>query len=144
MISVEVTTRIECPVDQVFRFVEDEANIPKWDSDLIKASKTSEGPIRAGTTFHLDIKPFMGASEGNGEVLSHKPNEEIELQFDFGKMKPHVYHQFAAEGGSTRFTRRVEIDPPGVMKMMQPLMRRMIHKRNVAYLATLKDLIESA
>jgi Polyketide cyclase / dehydrase and lipid transport len=68
LIRVEVSTTIDRPVEQVFRFVEDEANIPKWDSDLLKATKTSDGPIGAGTTFHLDIKPFMGATEGDGRV----------------------------------------------------------------------------
>lgn len=143
MVQVEVAT-IERPVGEVFRFVEDEANIPKWDADLLKATKTSDGPIGVGTTFHLDIKPFMGASEGDGKVLSYRPNELIELQFDFGKMKPHVYHLFAEQGGSTRFTRRVEVEPSGALKIMQPMMKRMIHKRNVEYLATLKRLIESS
>jgi uncharacterized protein YndB with AHSA1/START domain len=144
MIQVEVSTTIDRPVDQVFRFVEDEANIPKWDSDLVKATKTSEGPIGAGTTFHLDIKPFMGATEGDGSVLSHVPNEKIELQFDFGKMKPHVHHLFKGEGGRTVFTRRVEVDPQGFLKVMRPMMKGMIRKRNVEYLATLKNLIESS
>jgi uncharacterized protein YndB with AHSA1/START domain len=66
LIKVEVSTTIDRPVEEVFRFVEDETNIPKWDNDLLKATKTSDGPIGPGTTFHLDIKPFMGATEGDG------------------------------------------------------------------------------
>jgi uncharacterized protein YndB with AHSA1/START domain len=143
MISVEVSTTIDRPVDQVFRFVEDETNLPKWDPDLLKATRTSEGPTREGSTFHLDIKPFMGATEGEGRVLSHTPNERIEIQFDFGKMKPHVFHLFRAEGDSTHFTRRIEMAPEGFMKIMQPMMRRMMRKRNVDYLETLKELLES-
>ncbi len=143
MVSVEVSTSIDRPVGEVFRFVENEDNIPKWDDDLIKATKTSEGPIRQGSTLHLDIKPFMGATEGDGRVLAHQPNEIIELQFDFGKLKPHVFHLFETQGHSTRFTRRVEIEPPGIMKLMQPMIKAQIRKRNVAYLAKLKSLIES-
>lgn len=142
VVNVEVSTTIDRPVDEVFQFVEDEANIPKWDDDLLTVTKTSDGPIGVGSTFHLDIKPFMGSSEGNGRVLNHRPNEVIELQFDFGKMKPHVFHMFEGQGSSTRFTRRVEIDPPGLMKLMQPMMKGMIRKRNVAYLQKLKQLLE--
>jgi uncharacterized protein YndB with AHSA1/START domain len=90
VVHVEVSTVIDRPVADVFRYVEDEANIPKWDSDLIAARRTSDGPMGAGTTFHLDIKPFMGATEGDGRVLSYRPNELIELQFDFGRFKPRV------------------------------------------------------
>jgi hypothetical protein len=59
-------------------------------------------------------------------------------------MKPHVYHLFKAEGETTRFTRRVQVDPEGFLKIMQPVMKGMIRKRNSKYLATLKSLIESA
>ena len=143
MFEVEVSTRIDRPVDEVFRFVEDEDNMAKWDSDLIKASKTSDGPMGEGTTFHLDVKPFMGVKDGDGSVLAYRPNEKIELLFDLRKMKSHVFHLFKSEGGSTTFTRRVELEPQGFLKLMQPMMKGMIKKRNVTYLATLKDLLES-
>jgi len=143
VVQVEVSTVIDRPIEDVFRFVEDEHNLPRWDDDLIKATKTSDGPIGTGTRFHLDIKPFMGTTEGEGEVVDHQPNDVIELRFDMGKMKTHVHHLFDVQGKSTRFTRRVEVQPEGFLKMMQPLMKGMIQKRNVAYLAKLKSLIES-
>lgn len=144
MVLVEVSTSIDRPVEQVFRFVEDETNIPKWDSDLIKATKTSEGPIDVGTTFHLDIKPFMGVTEGDGRVLSYRPNELIELLFDLKKMQSRVSHTFRADGDSTQFTRRVEVEPRGFLKIMQPMMKGTIRKRNVEFLATLKRLVETS
>src|SRR5262245_62822038 len=94
MINVEVSTTILRPVEHVFAFVQDENNIPKWDPDLLKATKTSAGPTGKGTTFHLDIKPFMGETQGSGEVIGYEPNRRIELQFVMGKLKPHVFHLF--------------------------------------------------
>lgn len=144
MVRVEVSTTIDRPTDQVFAFVEDEANIPKWDSDLIKSTKTSEGPTDVGTTFHLDIKPFMGVTEAEGSVVAYRENELIELLFDLKKMESHVSHIFRSGGNSTHFTRRVEVEPRGFLKFMQPMMKGMIRKRNNEFLATLKQLIESS
>jgi uncharacterized protein YndB with AHSA1/START domain len=143
MIDVSVNTSINRPVEEVFRFVEDGDNMPRWDPDLIRATKTSEGPMAVGTTFHLDIKPFMGETEGTGSVIAYEPNKLIELQWDMGKLKPHVYHIFTDDGARTTFTRRIHMDPSGVLRLMQPMMRRMIRKHNVQYLATLKRLIET-
>jgi uncharacterized protein YndB with AHSA1/START domain len=143
VIDVSVSTTINRPVEDVFRFVEDGNNMPRWDPDLIKATKTSEGPMAVGTTFHLDIKPFMGETEGTGSVIAYEPNKLIELEWDMGKLKPHVHHIFTYDGASTTFTRRIQMDPSGVLRLIQPIMRLMIRKRNVQHLATLKRLIET-
>jgi uncharacterized protein YndB with AHSA1/START domain len=143
MIDVEATINIDRPVGEVFAYVQDENNIPKWDPDLLKATKTSSGLIGKGTTYHLDIKPFMGETKGSGEVVAYEPNRRIELQFVIGKLKPHVFHLFEPAGSGTKFTRRVEMQPSGFMRLMSPLMRSMMKKKNVAYLSTLKRLVES-
>ncbi len=56
MVDVEVSVMINAGVEEVFEYVRDPANIPKWDLDLLKATKTSEGPIGLGSTLQLDIK----------------------------------------------------------------------------------------
>ncbi|MCA1701771.1 MAG: SRPBCC family protein [Actinobacteria bacterium] len=140
VILVEVSTRIDRPVDEVFRYVEDETNISKWDSDLVSATKSSDGPTDVGTTFHLDVKPFMGVTEGDGRVVAYRKDELIELLFDLKKMESHVSHIFKPEADSTTFTRRVEVVPRGFLKVMQPMMKGMIRKRNSEFLAALKKV----
>ena len=143
MVAVEVDVEIQRPVPDVFAFVEEGANMPAWDSDLLKATMTSDGPIGVGSTFHLDIKPFMGETEGTGQIVAYEANKRIELQFVMGKLKPHVFHLFEAAGGGTTFTRRVVMELSGFMRLMSPLMRPMLRKKNVQYLATLKQLVET-
>jgi uncharacterized protein YndB with AHSA1/START domain len=142
MVNVEVTTEIDRPVHDVFDFVQNEANMPAWDSDLIKAERTSPGPMGLGSTFHLDIKPFMGATEGTGEVVGYEPDKKIELQFRMGRMDPHIWHMFEPTAHGTKFSRRVQISPKGVLKLMTPMMGRMMTKRNQQYLSKLKLLLE--
>jgi uncharacterized protein YndB with AHSA1/START domain len=143
MVDVKVSTDINSPVHEVFEYVKDEANIPKWDEDLITATKTSPGETGVGSTFHLDIKPFMGVTSGVGKVVGFESDRLIELQWDFGKMKSHVFHIFEPSGSGTTFTRRIQIEPAGFMKLMAPMMGSRIKKMNHKYLATLKGLIES-
>jgi uncharacterized protein YndB with AHSA1/START domain len=142
MIDVEVSTEINRPVSEVFEYVKDEVNIPKWDDDLIKATKTSDGETAVGSTFHLDIKPFMGVTSGEGKVVGFESNRLIELEWDFVKMKSHVFHKFESLGESTKFIRRVQVFPGGLMKLMQPMMKSQVRKRNGKHLATLKGLLE--
>jgi uncharacterized protein YndB with AHSA1/START domain len=145
MVDVETSTIINRPVATVFAFVQDENNIPKWDPDLLKATKTSDGPFGVGTTFRLEIKPFMGATEGSGRVVAYEPDRRIEMLFEMGKMKPHVFHLFepAGEGGgATKFTRRIQMEAGGVLGFMLRFMGGMLRRKNVGYLKTLKGLID--
>ena len=143
MINVEASTTIDRPLRQVFEFVQDENNIPTWDPDLLRVTKTSDGPIGVGTTFRLDIKPFMGETQGSGQVVAYEAERRIELQFVMGKLEPHVTHSFEPAGNGTKFTRHVVMELPGLMKLMTPLIGPMLRKKNVGYLATLKRLIET-
>lgn len=144
MIDVQVDTVINKPLGEVFDFVKDEANMPRWDDDLVKATKTSDGPTQKGSTFHLDIKPFMGQTQGDGEVVGYEEGRLVELKFHMGKFHPHVFHMFEAQGDATKFTRKVQIEPPGLMRLMAPMITKRITKQNVRYLAKLKSLVESS
>lgn len=143
MVRVEVNTNISQPVHDVFEFVRQESNLPKWDEELIKIIKTSDGDFGMGTKLHLDIKPIMGVTEGTGEVVGYEPDKKIEFQFEMGKVKPHVWHLTEPQGAGTKFTRVVEIQPKGFMKLMTPMMARKIYKYNVDILAKLKSLLEA-
>lgn len=98
MVRAEVSTTINRPVDEVFEFVRDENNLPKWDPDLLDVKTTSEGEFGVGRNFHLDIKPFMGATEGTGEVVGYEANKKVQFQFDLGKVRPLVSHIVEQQG----------------------------------------------
>jgi hypothetical protein len=49
----------------------------------------------------------------------------------------------APEGTGARISRKVEVEPAGMMKLMAPLMGGMFRKRNVKFLGNLKQVLES-
>lgn len=52
MIEFENTIRIERPITEVFAFLSDFENIPKWNYYVIEVTKLSNGPIGIGTMYH--------------------------------------------------------------------------------------------
>ena len=53
MIKTERSTHVaRCP-QAVFDFVSDVSSRPQWDQEVISAEWTSEGPIRAGSTYEV-------------------------------------------------------------------------------------------
>ncbi|MBI4203093.1 MAG: SRPBCC family protein [Chloroflexi bacterium] len=113
-----------------------------WNTNLLEARQTKDGPIGKGTTFHVRNKPSMGVSEGTAVVVHFEPNRRYVLQADMGRMRPTLTHLFESTDGATIVTRRVQFELPGMMRLLQPLVQSMARKRNASFLANLKRVLE--
>ncbi len=50
--EIKTEVSIQRPVNEVFEFLSNFENMPKWNYYVMNVSKTTEGPISRGTTFH--------------------------------------------------------------------------------------------
>lgn len=139
--KVERNISIGRPPAEVFSYVADIRNDPTWHTDVLEVRSSSD-VVEMGTVFNVKVKPSMGVSEGTMTVSRIEPGRLIEFHGRMGKMEPTVTNICEPDGQGTRMTRRVEIEPPGIMRVMTPLMKRMIGKGNDGFLANLKQLLE--
>lgn len=100
--------------------------------------------VGVGTVFDVKVKPSMGVSEGTMTVSRFEPGRLIEFQGRMGKMAPTVTYICEADAQGARLTRRIELEPPGLMRVMTPLIKRMIAKGNDGFLANLKRVLEAS
>ncbi len=54
MRSAEHSRIVDRPADEVFAFLVDIENLPRWQSGVVHAEQTSPGPLRVGTTARVD------------------------------------------------------------------------------------------
>lgn len=139
---LENSVHIARPVAEVFAYVADPTNSPKWNS-LVLGSSASETPVRAGTTIHSRTR-FLGRTmEIDAKVLELQPN----TRFVTESLKPYPYTltwTFAPENGGTRVVRTGDIDFRGVMKIVSPILIRPIARRtDQASLERMKALLEA-
>ena len=52
MLEFENTVYIDRPIGEVFSFLSDFENIPKWNYYVLEVRQRSESPIGIGTTYH--------------------------------------------------------------------------------------------
>jgi uncharacterized protein YndB with AHSA1/START domain len=141
--QVERKISIARPPAEVFSHIADVRNDPSWHTDVWEV-RSSTDVVGMGTVFNVKVKPSMGVSEGTMTVSRFEPGKLIEFQGRMGKMAPTVTNICEPEAQGTRVTRRVELEPPGVMRVMTPLNKRMIAKSNEGFLANLKRLLEGS
>ena len=140
---VERDISIAQPPEKVFDYVADVRNDPTWHTDMLEVRSSSD-VVGIGTVFDVKVKPSMGVSEGTMTVSRFEPGRMIEFQRRMGKMEPTVTNICEPDPRGTRIIRRVEIEPSGIMRVMTPLMKRMIGKSNEGFLANLKQLLEGS
>jgi len=140
--KVERSISVARPPDEVFRYIADVRNDPSWHTDVLEVSSSTVA-VELGTVFKVKVKPSMGVSEGTMTVARLEPGRLVEFDGRMGKMDPRVTNICEPDDHGTRVTRRVEIDPPGMMRVMSPLIKRMIAKSNEGFLANLKGLLET-
>jgi hypothetical protein len=142
MARVEVSTSIARSPEQVFAFVSDLRNEHQWHTDILEAKLQGNGPVEQGTQFWVRVKPSMGVSEGAFTVERYDPPRVTALRGTMGKMKIGVTHTVEPEGEGSRFTRRIEVTPPGPAVLMTPVIKRTIRKANLGFVANLKRVLE--
>lgn len=143
MITAESSTLIARPATEVFAFVSDIRNDPQWHTDVIEARVAGGGPIEQGTTFAVKFKPFMGKSDRTVTVSEYESPRRLVLKGKMGKMEPTLILTVEPQADGSRFTRRVEMEPPGIMRVMAPFMKGMFRKQNAGFVANLKSVLET-
>ncbi len=141
-LRVEETVTIARPVHDVFAFVGDPANDSAWRSDVLASTHQSQEPLGPGTTFRWVSKAPLGKGrEMEGKVDEYDPPHRVRL-LCLGAGAPVVTYTLEPGRGGTRLTRAVDVQCGP--RFMAPLIREVVKRRNAAYVAKLKEVLESA
>ena len=142
MINQEVHVYINRPVEQVFTFIIDSQNLSKWQSNLVKSEKITEGKWRVGTKFR-EVRRMGGReSEVQGEITILEPNKRFETKTSTLPLVT-VSYSFEAEGGGTRVHHKFMMVTSGFMRLLEPLIAGSIKSENNADFEKLKSILES-
>ena len=143
MIKVEQSITINRPVAEVFAFVADQANAPRWQSGILEVRRTTEGPIGAGTGYTF-VRKLMGRRlEASNEYVEYEPNRKIVFRSTSGPMNFRAGYLTEAMpgGGGTRLTSWIEMQPRGFAGLAEPLIASSLRRDVKANLIELKALL---
>ena len=76
MLTFSNTIIINRPVDEVFDFLSNFENIPKWNYYVVEVNRLSDGDIQKGTAFHQIRK----TDEQTFQIVEYQPNRVVGVQ----------------------------------------------------------------
>jgi uncharacterized membrane protein len=141
MPSAENSVVINRPRSEVFAFVADHENDPKWRpgvADIKRASGEGQGAI-----YTQGMKGPMGKRiDADFEVTAYQPDTLLAFRTLAGPVRPEGSFRFEDADGGTRVTFSLNADLTGGKKLMAPMVGKSM-RSEVAALDNLKRLLES-
>lgn len=143
MRTVEVEVRIERSVGDVFAYTSAVETMPEWRGDVTEAVQLSDGPIEVGTRIRAGSR-VLGRPIGLVvEVTELEPGARFGYRPVSGPLRTHNVYTFEPDGDGTLVTLSDEIELAGVLRLLEPLMGRMVRRQYAANLARLKAILEA-
>jgi uncharacterized protein YndB with AHSA1/START domain len=81
--TFENTVLIRRPIKDVFGFLAQFENVPKWNHAIHETRKVSEGPVGVGTIYQ-QVRSVPSRSEERFEVTVYNPPRQLEIQGQLG------------------------------------------------------------
>lgn len=134
---------ISRPVEEVFDFVADETNEPRYNDDMVRCEKVTSGPIGEGTRYEAEMKS-MGAAPMTVEVTGYQPPRRVESRAHIeGVMDISGEMRFEGIPAGTLMSWEWEVEPHGCMRLLGPLITRMGGRREERLWTSLKTFLEA-
>jgi uncharacterized membrane protein len=138
VLEFENTIAIERPIDEVFAFLSDFENIPKWNYYVLEVRQLSESPIGIGTTYHQLRK----SDQQDFRIIEFEANNTVAVK-TLPQSSPSFERRFTLyeEGETTRIRDQWKLDT-GRPALLERLARGRVKSAVSENLSKLKELLQ--
>jgi uncharacterized membrane protein len=138
VLQFENTIPIERPIDEVFAFLSDFENIPKWNYYVLEVRQLSESPTGIGTTYHQVRK----SDEQDFRITEFEPNNTVAVK-TLPQSSPSFERRFTLyeEGDTTRIRDQWKLDT-GRPALLERLAHGRVKSAVSENLSKLKELLQ--
>ena len=141
----ELSVMINRPPPDVFAFLRDKDQYPQEsDSPVLALDKVTDGPPNLGARYCevVQMFPFVRGAIFS-EITRFEPYRFLEERFKGAGMKGYLAYEFIPRWNGTELIQRESLQPLGLLRLFGPLMKRMLSRRLLQRLESIKQVLES-
>jgi len=136
------SVRVERTPHDVFAYLAEFENVPRWNYAIERTWKTSPGPVGVGSTYHQE-RTVPRRAEESFEVVEFAPDSRIAIAGTLGPFPAHVTYVLQPDDGGTTVVNDVDLEVRGALRAVAPLAVGQVKKSVATNLGVLKELLES-
>lgn len=141
MVTFENVVMISRPIEDVFGFLSDFENIPKWNYAIVETRKVSEGPVGVGTIYQ-QVRSVPSRSEESFEVTAFAAPRYLEIRGQLGPFPSRLSYALDVIPEGTRVTNSVELELRGPGRLLGRVAVPRVRDAVAANLRKLKQLLD--
>lgn len=128
MPKVSKTVTLPRSPEEVFNYLADFSTTEEWDPGIVRATRTSEGPIGVGSTFHL-VADFRGREVPvTYEITEYEPHRRFVIVGDNKQFKGIDEIVVSPDGDGTRVDYSADFRMKGLAKLFEPFLGGVFEK----------------
>ena len=143
MARIDESVQIQCPVDTVFAYTTEAKSWPEWQSIIIEAEQTSQGPMGVGTTFKGTTRMMGLSMKWTAKVTENEPNRKWVKSITSGSIIIEEHMIYDPLEGGINFTIVYEMKAGGFLKLFSPMVVSSMRKETKKSLSNLKGILEA-
>ena len=143
MAKIEESVEIKRPVDKVFAYTTEAKSWPKWQSIIMEAEQTSQGPMCVGATFKGTSRMMGLSMKWTAKVTEYEPNRKWAKNITCGSMIIEEHVTYDPIEGRIKFTIVYDMKVGGFLKLFSPMVVSSMRKETKKSLSSLKSILEA-
>lgn len=143
MITFDFGILIDRAVEEVFAFISNPMNLPKWQSMIAKVEPVTSGPVGVGSKYKIQSEVMGRKMEGVMEVTDYEPSVKFGFKNVAGPVQVRALVGFKSVGNATRLSFTGQGEPGGVFKLAEGMLAKQVKSQMEENLKRLKSVLES-
>lgn len=144
MIALQESIEISRTVKEVYDYIVNFENAPKWQPAVIEVKRLTEGPIRVGTQFR-EVAKMMGLRINTiCEITELEANKKFAFKgTSTGPLEYEASYTLEPSGNATRLNIVGKMRTKGFWKLLEPIFKGEVKKESRQELLSMKRAIET-
>jgi ribosome-associated toxin RatA of RatAB toxin-antitoxin module len=143
MVDVRVSGTVRASPDDVYQFLADLENWPRWQSDMKVTELTDGAPGHVGAQYRYVSKAMGQTFDSTVRLSRAEAPREVAFEGEWtGMIRPSGRYLIEPAPEGSRVTLNPHPETRGVGRLMAPLMGLMIKRLNGQHLETLRRAVE--
>jgi uncharacterized protein YndB with AHSA1/START domain len=128
--------------EDVFSYLADFENVPKWNYAITETRKTSQGPVGVGTTYR-QTRSIPSPAKETFTVTEFEPQHLLAIHGDLGPFQGTLSYELEPVAEGTLLTNHAVLEGKGLAKIAAPLLGGRVGDAVATNLQKLKEILET-
>lgn len=143
MITLDLSTLVDRPVQDIFDFLSNPLNLPKWQKMVATIEQITPGEPAVGTKYKIAAEVMGRKIDGQMQITTFEPPHRVGFVNQSGPMQVNITVTLKPVGSGAKISLHAEGNPAGVFALAEGILAGKLKSEMESNLARLKAVLEA-